>query len=91
MEESASSDPAAAASSEGTYTNLKVTTEGGVCTIMLNRPKKKNALTLEVSQNVNELIGGKKYFKKIMDFQKYLNQKPRTIHYFGRFSLSIEK
>ena len=38
----------AASSAEGAYENLKVTIEGGVCSIMLNRPNKKNALTFKV-------------------------------------------
>lgn len=44
------SEPESASSGEkGKYETLNVTVENGVCKIELNRPKKKNAITIQVS------------------------------------------
>jgi len=40
-----SADP----TTSGKYTTLDVTNQNGVCKIQLNRPKKKNAITIDVS------------------------------------------
>ncbi|XP_022091979.1 enoyl-CoA delta isomerase 2, mitochondrial-like isoform X2 [Acanthaster planci] len=42
----------AASSSTGGYENLKVTIDKGVCTIMMNRPHKKNAITRETYEEI---------------------------------------
>ncbi|XP_038076462.1 enoyl-CoA delta isomerase 2-like isoform X2 [Patiria miniata] len=41
-----------AGSSVGGYENLKVSVDRGVCTIMMNRPKKKNALNRETYEEI---------------------------------------
>ncbi|XP_072014091.1 enoyl-CoA delta isomerase 2-like [Amphiura filiformis] len=44
------------AATEGAFEGIKVTTENGVCTIMLNRPHKKNALTLQTYEEIGQAL-----------------------------------
>ncbi|XP_077982955.1 enoyl-CoA delta isomerase 2-like [Glandiceps talaboti] len=53
QEEAAHSGDSAAS---GEYKTLKVTVEDGVCTILLNRPTKKNAITVQMYEEVTDAL-----------------------------------
>ncbi|XP_002741676.1 enoyl-CoA delta isomerase 2-like [Saccoglossus kowalevskii] len=97
VEESASEE--VASGTAGDYKQIKVTVEDGVCTILLNRPAKKNAINLEMYNEIgvalNEIgkdpkvvlavvTGAGDYYCSGNDLENFMNIDPSKIHEFAK-------